>query len=125
MLKELQEVTKQKDKLEGNFGRLDQIERDFERSVKRVEELEELIKAKNEQNDELKKQIKADRKTAEFDSKKAKSAMEILIKSEQRLAQLATGTCLKIKNELFGKFDKVTLQKDFEILAAGIKQIQD
>lgn len=48
MLKELQEVTKQKDKLEGNFGRLDQIERDFERSVKRVEELEELIKAKNE-----------------------------------------------------------------------------
>lgn len=78
-------MTKQKDKLENNFGKLDQIERDFERSVKRVEDLEEVIKAKNEQLDELKKQQKNDRKIADNEGKKLKSAMEILIKTEQRL----------------------------------------
>lgn len=48
LLKEIQEVTKRKDKLELQFGRLDQIERDFERALKKNADLEELVKAKNE-----------------------------------------------------------------------------
>ncbi|TNV84338.1 hypothetical protein FGO68_gene7451 [Halteria grandinella] len=125
MLKELQEVTKQKDKLENNFGRLDQIERDFERSVRRVEELEELIKAKNEQLDELKKQQKTDKKIAENEGKKLKSALEILIKSEQKLGQLVAGSCTKVKNEIMGKFDKITIQREFDIVASTVKQLQE
>ena len=60
-------MTKQKDKLEHNFGRLDQIERDFERALVKLEEQELLIKAKNEQIDDLKKVQKVDRKAAEDD----------------------------------------------------------
>ena len=54
-MKEVQDITQKKDKLEAQFSRLDMIEREFERSIKRVEELEETNKAKTEQIDELKK----------------------------------------------------------------------
>ena len=47
-MKEVQEVTAKKDKLEHQFGRLDQIQREFEQSIKRIEQQEDMIKLKNE-----------------------------------------------------------------------------
>jgi len=81
-------VTKQKDKLENNFGRLDQIERDFERALVKIEEQESVIKAKNEQIDDLKKVQKVDRKNAEAEKAKLKSALEVIDKGSQKINSL-------------------------------------
>ena len=125
MMKEVQDVTKQKDRLEMNFGRLDQIERDFERAIKKVEEQEDLIKAKNEQIDDLKKTQKNDKKATDIDKNKIKSALEILAKGEQRIASLLANQCARIKLEIAGKFDKLAVTKEFEILATTLKQLQE
>ncbi len=81
-------MTKQKDKLENNFGRLDQIERDFERALVKLEEQESVIKAKNEQIDDLKKVQKVDRKNAEAEKAKLKSALEVIDKGSQKINSL-------------------------------------
>ena len=81
-------MTKQKDKLENNFGRLDQIERDFERALVKIEEQESVIKAKNEQIDDLKKVQKVDRKNAEAEKAKLKSALEVIDKGSQKINSL-------------------------------------
>ena len=47
-MKEVQDVTAKKDKVEQQFMRLDQIQRDFEKAIKKVEEQEEMIKLRNE-----------------------------------------------------------------------------
>lgn len=125
LIKEIQEVTKQKDKLENTFGRLDQIERDFERALVRIEELETLIKTKNEQIDELKKVQKVDRKTLEGEQFKLKSAMEVLEKSSKQISSLASGQVTRIKLEIAGKFDKTVITKEFEIMATALKQLQE
>ena len=108
-----------------NFGRLDQIERDFERAIKKVEEQEDLIKAKNEQIDDLKKMQKNDKKATDVDKNKIKSALEILAKGEQRIASLLANQCARIKLEIAGKFDKLAVTKEFEILATTLKQLQE
>ena len=41
---------------------MDQIQRDFEKAIKKVEEQEELLKLRNEQLEEAKKQMKTDKK---------------------------------------------------------------
>ena len=38
MIKEMQDITAKKDKLELEFSKLDHIERDFERAVRKIEE---------------------------------------------------------------------------------------
>jgi hypothetical protein len=54
-MKEVQEVTVKKDRLEHQFSRLDQIQREFEQAIKRIEQQEDMIKMKNEQVEEAKK----------------------------------------------------------------------
>ena len=81
-MKEVQEVTAKKDKLEHQFGRLDQIQREFEQSIKRIEQQEDMIKLKNEQIEEAKKQIKHDTKVSTSNTNKLNSAMQILQQAE-------------------------------------------
>jgi chromosome segregation ATPase len=48
LMKEVQDITAKKDKIEQQFSRLDQIQRDFEKAIKKVEEQEDMIKLRNE-----------------------------------------------------------------------------
>ena len=125
LINEIQEVTKQKNKLESTFGRLDQIERDFERALVRIEELETLIKTKNEQIEEFKKVQKVDRKALDEERSKLKSALEVLMKSSKQIKDLASGQVTRIRLEIAGKFDKAAITKEFEIMATTLKQLQD
>ena len=124
-MKEVSEVTSKKDKLENQFSRLDQIEREFERAIRRVEECEEMIKAKNEQIEELKKQSKTDKRKDEIDGKKGKAALEALSKGEQKINSLINNQVNKIKQVMGTTFDKVTITKEFEVVAAGLKSLLD
>ena len=67
---------------------MDQIEREFERAIQRVEDQDNLLKSKNEQIEELKKQNKTDKKTSEIDGKKLKACVEMLTKADQRLGTM-------------------------------------
>ena len=77
-MKEIQEITAKKDKLEHQFSRLDQIQREFEQAIKKVEQQEDMIKLRNEQIEEAKKQIKHDAKANTANINKLGSAMQVL-----------------------------------------------
>jgi hypothetical protein len=90
-----------------------------------VEELEELIRSKNEQIEIVKKQQKEEKKVAEAESKKLKSAMEILVKSDQRLNSLINTNIAKLKQEILGKCDRIIVQREFDVVATTVKQVQE
>lgn len=122
-MKEVQDVTAKKDKVEQQFMRLDQIQRDFEKAIKKVEEQEEMIKLRNEQLEEVKKQMKTDKKHFESDKLKLASAIEVIQKAEGRLGSLNNNQVARIKSEVGMKFDKAVIVREFEVLATSMKQV--
>jgi hypothetical protein len=80
-----------------------------------------MIKLRNEQLEEVKKQMKHDKKSFESDKLKLASAIEIIQKSEGRLGSLNTNQVARIKSEVGMKFDKAVIVREFEILATSMK----
>ncbi len=82
-----------------------------------------MIKLRNEQIEEAKKQIKHDSKANTANTNKLNSAMQVLQQAEQRLTSLVNVQCAKIKAEIGMKFDKALITKEFDVLNTSLKQV--
>lgn len=80
-----------------------------------------MIKLRNEQLEEVKKQQKTDKKHFEADKLKLASAIELLQRAETRLTSLVNNQVARIKSEIGMKFDKAVITREFEIVATSMK----